>query len=112
MSEHTPTPWTYRTQEYDDWGFIRGPKGSDGFAPVAAIARGETSETRDAHRKAGTDPYGPNASFIVKAVNNHEALVKALTEMCEAFEFGVDQKSPVVVEARGLLASVSGSGKP
>lgn len=81
MNEHTPTPWSYRPQKYDDWGFIRGPKEADGFAPIAAIARGETSETHDMHRAAGTDPYGPNALLIVKAVNSHDALVKALGEI-------------------------------
>ena len=86
MSERTPTPWAYRPKKYDGWGFIRGADGD-----VACVARGETSETHDAHRAAGTDPYGPNAAFIVKAVNNHDALVKALTELSHMYTHAWDR---------------------
>jgi hypothetical protein len=83
MTEHTPTPWEYRPARHDDWGWIRGPKGADGIAPLVATARSgkwEPEAMLDEHRINKTDPYGPNALFIVKAVNNHDALVKALEE--------------------------------
>jgi hypothetical protein len=76
MSAYTPTPWRYRTDHYDDWGWIKGPDGA-----IVACARAGRSYDGDEHRAAGIDPYGPNAAFIVKACNSHEALVKALTEL-------------------------------
>jgi len=117
MIEHTPTPWAYRPKEYDDWGFIRGPDGG-----VACIARGETSETHDAHRAAGTDPYGPNALLIVKAVNNHDALVKALLRAREAvnaivlsthsISFDADLRAiDLALEGCGVPVSAPGGGK-
>lgn len=79
---HTLTPWVYRPNRFDDWGYIRGPAESgERFGDIAAIARGGDDKTHDEHRAAGTDPYAANAAFIVKAVNSHEALVKALQEI-------------------------------
>jgi hypothetical protein len=89
MAEHTPTPWTYRPARHDDWGWIRGPKpDNDEVAPLVAIARSgewETFESNDKHRAAGTDPCGANAAFIVKAVNNHDALVAELQRLFELY---------------------------
>lgn len=112
MTGHTPTPWSYRPQKYDDWGFIRGPKEADGFAPIAAIARGETSETHDLHRAAGTDPYGPNALLIVKAVNSHDALVAMLEEARLQIEYMQSKFEPtgtgnaVLARIRHVLSDV------
>jgi len=75
MSEHTPTPWFVSTKKFDDWGWIRGADGA-----IACVARGGDDKEFDEHRRDGTDPYAANAAFIVKAVNNHDALVKALKE--------------------------------
>ena len=86
MTDHTPTPWAYRSSPHDDWGWIRGPKTDDGIAPLVAMARSgkwEQEGELDQHRINKTDPYGANAAFIVKAVNNHDALVKALTDLCD-----------------------------
>jgi len=116
MSERTPTPWAYRPKKYDDWGFIRGADGD-----VACVARGETSEPHDAHRAAGTDPYGPNAAFIVKAVNNHDQLVEALTQALDRLEMIAQGRKPnatafipqidaAIERARSVLASVSAPG--
>ena len=79
MTEHTPTPWEYRPHRLDDWGWIRGPllDGQD-IAPLVAMARSGTWESvsmLDEHRANKTDPYAANAAFIVKAVNNHAALL-------------------------------------
>jgi hypothetical protein len=60
----------------DDWGWIRDAEGM-----IAATARGQNDDdekTLDDHRRDGTDPYGANAAFIVRAVNSHDALVAAL----------------------------------
>jgi hypothetical protein len=81
MSDHTPTPWEYRPHRHDDWGWIRGPKGDAEIGPLVATARSgawENVEMLDENRRNKTDPYGANAAFIVKAVNNHETLLRTL----------------------------------
>jgi hypothetical protein len=79
MTDHTPTPWIVRPERHDDWGWIRGSDGE-----LACIARRHDRKDDDKHRIDKTDPYQVNADFIVKAVNNHDALVKALTDtLCE-----------------------------
>ncbi|MDB5584840.1 MAG: hypothetical protein JWR80_10016 [Bradyrhizobium sp.] len=77
-SGHTPTPWTYRPREHDDWGWIRDADGN-----LAATARDGRvwSEHFDKYRDAGTDPYEPNAAFIVEAVNSHAALKSRIEEL-------------------------------
>src|ERR1700712_2725754 len=77
MAEHTPTPWVYRSHHHDDWGWIRDADGN-----LAATARDGRvwSDQFDTYRSAGTDPYEPNATFIIKAVNNHQPLVDMLDE--------------------------------
>lgn len=110
MAEHSPLPWAIRPHQYDDWGFVRGADGH-----IACIARGEGIDTHDAHRSAGTDPYQANAALIVKAVNAHEALVKALQRIAEQhlseerlveggdYEYGYEQ---IIKVAREALAAV------
>ena len=101
MAEHTPTPWRYRPNHYDDWGWIKGPDGR-----LTATARSSGEYDGDEHRAAGTDPYEANAAFIVKCVNSHDALVKALENICGAAEHCGDEDAPVVVAARAVLARV------
>lgn len=57
--EATPGPWAVRSQEYDDWGWVRA---SDLFC--VALARAGGPADHDAHRVAGTDPYAHNAAHI------------------------------------------------
>jgi len=80
VTEHTPTPWAYRPQKHDDWGWIRDADG--GLAATARDGR-VWSEQFDEYRAAGKDPYEPNATFIVKAVNNHDVLVSALQALVD-----------------------------
>jgi hypothetical protein len=90
MSEHTKLPWTCRPRHFDDWGFIRGADGQ-----LACIARGHSEKEFDQHRMDKTDPYEANAAFILKAVNNHEALVKALqsaSAQCGNVIFNCEQR--------------------
>lgn len=105
MVEHTPTPWAYRPLKHDDWGWIRDADGS-----LAATARDGRvmSERFDEFRAAKKDPYAANAAFIVKAVNNHEALVKALEEIAGTRD---DPSSIPISVARAVLARVGGSPK-
>lgn len=117
MTEHTPTPWKYRPHEHDDWGWIRGPKVGNFVGPIVAISRSsaqETSDSFDKHRAAGTDPYEANAAFIIKAVNNHDALVKALEEITAMDPKGIraDDLGRAARTAREAVGRVEGSSKP
>jgi hypothetical protein len=58
------------TRPDDHWGWIRGADDE-----LACIARRHDLKDDDKHRIDKTDPYAANAAFIVKAVNNHDALV-------------------------------------
>jgi hypothetical protein len=76
MSEHTPTPWDiiagddyYIMAEGYPKEFIGHFKGDDNGGYLAVVG----------NRPA--DFGEANAAFIVKAVNNHERLVKALEDV-------------------------------
>jgi hypothetical protein len=83
-TEATPTPWAYKPQEMDDWGFIRGPADERGLRWVVARSHaGHRSPFYDAgyHRANGTDPFEPNGRFIVEAVNALPELLSAITAL-------------------------------
>jgi NCAIR mutase (PurE)-related protein len=70
QSKHTPTPWVVTT---DSSGFT-AINNHDNFRsdfPLATMCKGMTQGEA-------------NAAFIVKAVNNHEALVSALEKFVHA----------------------------
>lgn len=72
MTEHTPTPWNASNQ-YLYGGLLESP------LPIASGKKEWATDTGGpCHQEAVA-----NAAFIVKAVNNHEALVKALEEIAE-----------------------------
>ena len=118
MAEHTPTPWAYRPHRHDDWGWIRATSANGELAPLVAMARSGSWESAaffDEHRANNTDPYGANAAFIVKAVNNHDLFLKVL----EKIE-GVAQKDSLTdaerlndirAVVRAMLAHVGGAAK-
>jgi hypothetical protein len=71
MQRHTPTPWEVRTNyraahRGDIWSACKGFPSR----PVASTVGQENADERAA-----------NAAFIVKAVNAHEQLVKALQQI-------------------------------
>ena len=65
MAEHTPTPWGLN------------PDDRPGMAWNVEIVEGDNPDMRIAFMANGRHSEA-NAAFIVKAVNNHDALVKAL----------------------------------
>ena len=92
LADASPQPWAYRPKEYDDWGMIRSPeRHSDLIGPYQPIvARGHdseaTEEQQSAHRKAKTDPYGPNALLITDAVNALPGLLDTLDAQARRIE--------------------------
>lgn len=64
--------WRYRPDEHDDWGIVKSPVLSDGFACVLAQFRDPDAldnETLARHRETKTDPWEANARFVVTLVN-------------------------------------------
>jgi len=84
VSEHTPTPWRL-----------------EGYSIYSSAHKGR-------HIVATSDPYWglnqnkANAAFIVKAVNSHEALVKAL-ELCKGALEACSQMHP---DNRGIATAL------
>lgn len=70
--EHTPLPWCGACPtdaDYEDWRDLNIVMDSDANTRVAFMANDGTPENRTARA---------NAAFIVRACNNHHALVEAL----------------------------------
>jgi hypothetical protein len=99
MSEHTPTPW--EVQEYgecDDGVGIIGLRTNDGVpysSPTNGLVAWATLHPTEMDANDPTRAQA-NAAFIVKAVNSHDALVKALKSLTnemagiwDAFEYGL-----------------------
>ena len=72
MAEHTPTPWHFDelTDRPDGLGYVRCETDN-----LEISHHGDRGRSRDENLA--------NAAFIVKAVNNHVALVKALGDLLE-----------------------------
>jgi hypothetical protein len=120
MAEHTPTPWVYRPHKHDDWGWIRGqPEDGETVGPIVATARGGSHNATDwdEHRRNKTDPFEPNAAYIVKACNAFPDMLKALTEIdtlatCSGVVDPAQHKNMldnIYRIARGALAAVKGT---
>jgi hypothetical protein len=78
MSEHTPTPWT--VERNAPWSIKTNARAiidKDRFA----VAWAPAWDIADADSVAAPEEGAANAAFIVKAVNSHDALVKALEEI-------------------------------
>ena len=68
-AQHTPGPWLYRPQQYDDWGIVRAARRDEfGWQRVICQANHVTEPTDlCAHRENGTDPAEANARLISAA---------------------------------------------
>lgn len=69
--KHTPGPWAYRPNEFDDWGVVRSADGElvaaakDSTIPFAAL---------DDYRSRKVDPYEGNARLIAAAPDLYREL--------------------------------------
>lgn len=117
MTNHTPTPWKLCNAGECPCLTISCPD-----HPIAKVESGEWGDEYPAMRQVGASlenkyeaymeriAYGSidretaraNAELIVKAVNNHDALVKALEEIANCSSI------PITV-AKAALAAVGGS---
>jgi hypothetical protein len=68
MTEHKKTPWIHTREGISDESYSHISSCHDGFGDIATVWGGESFDQAKA-----------NAEFIVKAVNSHLDLVKALT---------------------------------
>lgn len=110
-TRYTPTPWRAVLDEDGVNVWARDGEGEHHIANLDVAAHGKflSSEEMDA-----------NAALIVRAVNNHEALVEALAEFIEAFGNRGESTSLHVWDqrlkaardkARAALASATGGTK-
>ncbi len=106
MTNHTPTPWRdqlhfAKKQGGRSYAFITTTRD---LVPVAAVTLGAEGCSEVEGRA--------NIAFIVRAVNNHDALVKLIERfsnswVIERSGWNYSELDFALKEARGLLASVS-----
>ena len=66
---HTPGPWLYRPEKYDDWGTVRAAPDAEGRMFHICQARNPAlfHADYDKYRESGTDPFEANARLIASA---------------------------------------------
>jgi len=74
MSKHTPTPWEIQDPMCDDLWLVETGKETYEWRCIASVQATPADEGSPLSRAE----MWANAAFIVKAVNSHDALVKAL----------------------------------
>lgn len=110
----TPGPWAYRPQEYDDWGYVRGPMDTDGFREFICQAKDvrATEDDENDARRNGTDPWAANACLIAAAPELYEALQAMIDLQDNATPFGGeiyrDRVDHVFDQCRAALSKARG----
>jgi len=100
-SKHTPGPWEYRPNKYDDWGVVRS---ADGL-PVAQACVGRWYKDFDAHRVNKTDPGEANARLIAAAPDLLDALEMLISNHDNC---GQPRMLNVIPAARAAIAKAKG----
>jgi len=100
MAEHSALPWTWHAKSID-----QAHNGS-----IYRMERpGHAYAVAMQPRYVDDKEFAANAAFIVKAVNNHEALVKALSDVLNKHAgLGV---SPEIVQAKAVLQAAVGKAQ-
>ena len=112
-TKHTPGPWKYRPNKYDDWGVVRS---ADGL-PVAQACVGRWSKDFDTHRTNNTDPGEANARLIAAAPELLAALEKisnqiskpALRSIQDCGQLGVYFTAKEINDFRAAIAKAKGN---
>ena len=76
--KHTATPWIYRPNRHDDWGFIRDSEGD--LVAVANNTKISFSDY-DGFRSRKEDPFEPNGKRIVQCVNEYDGLIETIESL-------------------------------
>ena len=99
MSEHTPPPWSIedlepygRVTERHDNGACGDPECCGGYSEWSEITR-------------------PNAAYIVRCVNSHEQLVRALENAVSIMDVFIAHapESPALADIKAVLAQAKSS---
>lgn len=102
---HTPGPWAYRPDKYDDWGTV---KGGDGF--VICQAR-DYRFSDDDHlsecRRNGVDPWEANARLIAAAPD----MLEALKEFVARVDRGEVRSKKTYTAFKALIAKAEGAAQ-
>lgn len=74
----TPGPWSYRSQQHDDWGVVRAGRY---YICQAKDPKVWSEDDFNAHRRAKTDPWEANARLIAAAPE----LLEAADRLCKGW---------------------------
>lgn len=85
----TPGPWSYRPNQYDDWGILRAPDSS-----LVAVSRGDAKD----YSPWRADPYAPNGQFIALA---NPSTILSLLDYCEGLEKALTPSADTKAEYMG-----------
>lgn len=103
MTDHTPTPW-HTDEPEEERNTLTRILSADVIMLVHAHSYPKYST-----KHPDADTRRANAAFIVKAVNNHDALVSFAEYV---LEMDRDSNAPLFAKARAVLANVGGEIKP
>lgn len=111
--KHTPGPWVYRPDRYDDWGIVRASVTEQGQFTGGIICQAYDPQARDSitlarHREAGTDPWEANARLIAAAPTLLEALEGIVSGLADQDEEGLIEHAPEMEAARKAIALAKG----
>jgi hypothetical protein len=103
MTDHTPTPW-HRVIHDSSMASIEGPK--EELDHVLSVSPCKNCRGEHWQWGACTNPKEADAAFIVKAVNNHDALVEHLRRLAVP---ACDEAALALIES---VTAVVGSPAP
>lgn len=103
--KHTPTPWSIEDPMGDDLWIVEANKEAYEWRCIASVQATPPDEGPELSRAE----MRANAAFIIKSVNNHEALVKALEKIAAMDPWGkrADDLGRAAQVARHAINAVS-----